>query len=335
MKKIFYFLYLVCFFSYSQDKKQVDYSGYHLDINKAETFYFGQKNIDSSLFYYDKVFKNFDFIFVKDIVNAAQISVFSNKPYQKYIELGFLHGLKLNHLNNYPLFKKDLSKLLKDKKLLNTYVLNRKKYLAKLDFKYLDWVYKLAIKDQKDKYNKDLTFKNCNLLMDSVFKKGFPGDKIIGISDSAIFKEIGKPHLNFYQQTKKDKNLKYMISDDISLSNCKVDVLLFHVKCSYQLYKDQFLKEIKLGNIHPREVAFLHDNTYDSLDSLPFYCDKIKIKGAYLVWDYPEIRKKTTTEITNQMREKLFIVSLKVDEIKEEFQKLHGFRLFSGFYGCR
>ena len=37
----------------------------------------------SSLFYYDKAFKEYDFIFVKDLINASQIAVYSNKPYQK------------------------------------------------------------------------------------------------------------------------------------------------------------------------------------------------------------------------------------------------------------
>lgn len=330
--KIRIIIYFLSILSYSQNK---DYREYHKLINKAEESFFINNKTDSTLIYYDSAFLSYDFIFVKDLVNAAQIAIFSKKPYRKYIELGFLQGLKLEHLKNYPLFKKDLESLLKDKKLQNTYIVNRKKYLTRIDFKYLDWVYKLAIKDQKDKFDKDLTFRNCNIMMDSVQVKGFPGDKIIGISDSTIFKEIGKSYLDLKQQTKKDKKLKHFVTNDNSLSNSQIDNLLFHVKCSYHLYKDELLKQVKLGNIHPREVAFFHDLTYENLDALPVYCDGTKIKGAYLVWDYPEIRKKTTRILTNTMREKLLIVSLEVDEKKDEFQKKYGFRLYSGYWGCR
>ena len=44
-------------------------------------------------------------------------------------------------------------------------------------------------------------------------KKGFPGDRLIGISDSTIFKEIGKPYLDLYPQRKTYKKLWYRSSE--------------------------------------------------------------------------------------------------------------------------
>ena len=177
-----------------------DYISYHKNINKAEVLFFMERKTDSALFYYEKVFKDYDFIFVKDLVNAAQIAVYSKKPYRKYIEQGFEQGLKLSHLDKFKLFDSILPILNKDKNLLKIYNIKRKEYIKKIDFKYLDWIYKMAIKDQQNKHEKvkinmakynDVLLPFTDRLMDSIVKKGFPGDRLLGIGDSKIFKEIG------------------------------------------------------------------------------------------------------------------------------------------------
>jgi len=114
MKFYHYLIYVISFKSFSQ---KINYLDYHVSINKAEELFFMEKKTDSSLFYYEKAFTEFDFIFVKDLINASQIAAFTNKPYQKYIIRGFDYGLKLSHLENYPLFKNDLFKLKTNKKI--------------------------------------------------------------------------------------------------------------------------------------------------------------------------------------------------------------------------
>src|SRR6188472_4413618 len=102
-----YFFYLLLIVSFKSFSQKTNYIDYHITINKAEELFFLEQKTDSALFYYDKAFKEYDFIFVKDLVNAAQIAIFSNKPYQKYLERGFYYGLKPSHLDNFPLFNKE------------------------------------------------------------------------------------------------------------------------------------------------------------------------------------------------------------------------------------
>lgn len=334
MRPLLLFL-LLCSNCFSQ---QQDYVSYHISINKAEELFFMKNNADSALYHYDNVFKDYDFIFVKDLVNAAQIAIFSKKPYRKYLERGFEQGLKLIHLKNYPLFANIYPSLLKDRKLLTAYKENRKKYLSRINFDYLDKIYKMAIADQKSKSSKDyatLISKTTNKLEYLIREKGFPGDRIIGIADSTVFSEMGKPHLDLYEQRKTDLNLFYMTADEHILSPNWPQIMLVHNPCSYHLYKETLLAEMKKGNIHPRDIGLIHDNMYRFKDYFPGYCSGVSLKGVYRLNMFTDYSRLNNVKETNEMRKKLYIVSIEIDEKKREFEQKYGFRLFSGFWGCR
>ena len=63
MNKCALFLLFTFYGSFAQELKK-DYTDYHTEINKAETLFFMENKTDSALYYYDKVFKSYDFIFV-------------------------------------------------------------------------------------------------------------------------------------------------------------------------------------------------------------------------------------------------------------------------------
>lgn len=336
MKNYFFFLILsISIYSFSQ---KTNYLDYHISINKAEELFFIEQKTDSALFYYDKAFKEYDFIFVKDLVNAAQIAIFSNKPYQKYIEKGFFYGLKLSHLNNFPLFNDVLSDLKSQKKTLKKYKIARKVYLSKIDFKYLDEVYKLAIIDQKEKRKKNydsLIHNSTNKIIEITLKKGFPGEKTIGISDSLVFSEINTKNLDLFERIKNNPELSYMTSDEKSLSIKWPLILFIHNGCSYNLYENVFLNQIENGNMHPRDVALLYDNQYRYVNYFPNYCQNIKLNGVYRLNLFTDYINNTNIEETNLMRKKLHIVSTFVDEKKKEYETKYGFKMFTGFWNCR
>lgn len=335
MKYIIYFL-LITLNTLAQE---VNYIQYHKDINKAEEFFFLKNDVDSTLYYYDKVFNSYEFIFVKDLMNAAQIAIFSNKPYQKYIEQGFENGLKLSHLKKYPLFSKISLQLATDKKILKSYHEGRKKYISRIDFDYLDKIYKMAISDQQLKSNKnydDYVLKTTDKLIDFTKSKGFPGEKLIGVSDSTIFKEINKPHLDLYEQRKKDPNLFYMLSDEHILAQHWPIIMLVHNDCAYKLYHKTLLDEIKKGNIHPRDVGLIYDNMFRYIKSgNSSYCGIINYKGVYRLNMFTNYSKFKDVEQTNKMRASLYIVSTNVDEKKIDYEFDYGFRFFTGFWNCR
>lgn len=322
-----------------------DYTIYHKKINQAERLFFMKNKADSALAIYDDVFNSYNFIFVKDLVNAAQIAHYSNKPYKKYLKKGFEFGLKFAHLKNYPLFKDEWKGLEKDQKMQQAYAKNREKYLQKIDFDYLNRMYNLFIQDQldkrKDNYRKIIRVTLRNL-RDIIDRKGFPGDKIIGISDSTIFAEIGKPQLDLkYRAKKYGEKLWYVETRDKILSASQGFVLLVHYACPYGKLKSLLWEEMEKGNLHPRDIGMLYDNIYrytDNLATMPDYCDWPDYTyfrlNLFATSDYPELSKETISE-TNALRKSFFIVPLAVDKEKEEFEEKYGFVLFSGFWECR
>lgn len=334
MKKITLFLFAIQYSLslYSQDKP--DYFKYHEYINKAEIFFFKEKNNDSCFYYYDKAFKEFEFVFVKDIMNVAQIAYYLKKDYRKYLMKGFDYGLKLDHLRWIKLFEPDLKKLLVDKALNKEFKLRKEKYLEKIDLEYLNTIYDFAFQDQIDKLNpdprvyeskRDRAFEKIEKL---IREKGFPGEKLLGIQDSTVFKDSKSKYKDVKERAKKHK-LNYFTSDDQILSQDMIYAILIHNFCSYNTLKDIWIKEIKKGNIHPRDVALLHDNMYRSYEcSKPIIPYKINLFVNYN--KYSKLNDKINTQ-----RKKIFINDLEIDELKKEYEQKYGFKFFWGFWDCR
>jgi hypothetical protein len=317
---------------------QADYAEYHKAINKAETHFFMHGNTDSCFFYYEKAFE-YEFIFVKDLVNAAQIAVFTKKPYRKYLVRAFRFGLKPEHLKELKLFEPHYSKLIGDKNLQKVYASQRAKYLEKIDFEYLDWIYGKAVKDQlskgKKNYQSELILTSTNALRDSMMRRGFPGERIVGISDATIFADAKRAGKDLADRVKNHPALTYMAPDEIQLAQKWPMVMLVHNSCSYQLYANVLLAEMRKGNIHPRDIGLIYDNTFrTSLQQS--YCGKSNFKGAYRLNPFAMQRTATADpSLTDKMRDELFIVPLAVDAKKKEFEEKFGFRLFWGFWNCR
>ena len=111
------------------------YLEYHELINQAERYYFLNSNVDSSLAYYDKAFEQYSFIFLKDLVNAAQICVYERKlKFREYLLKGFKFGLQIKHLNHFPLLKTLTDDLFSDTSFMEQAILNRKIYLKNINY---------------------------------------------------------------------------------------------------------------------------------------------------------------------------------------------------------
>lgn len=344
---IFFFC-LITFVGYTQDNEAINtsnYIDYYQLINEAEIQYFIKGNEKEALKTFDKVFEAYDFIFLTDIMEVAQIAKFENKPYRKYLEMGFKFGLKLKHLENYPLFKNDLPGLLKDKELEADYVKSRKLYLSKINFDYLKWTYEVYLKDQKDKsiYNNyadylELLDRGLNQVKSKIEKNGFPGEKVIGVPDSIIFKEKGIWQLDLKEKAKRAKyDYRYKINThDADLSPALIIVYLIHHQCAFQKLEDVLIEEMKRGNIHPRSVAVLSDNdrTFRKSPSKQKGCRDKSQEAFFRIsefTEYPELTDENRKS-TNQLRKKFYVNSLEVDIEKLKFQKNNDFVLFTRFW---
>lgn len=312
---------------------QQNYNEYHSLINDAEIAFFEKQDVVTALHLYDSVFNKFkDFIFVKDLINASQIAYFSEHPYQKYLIQGFAHGLKFDHYKRIPMMEPLISQWKKDPDLLQNYQEQRQVYLSKIDFDLLDWTYDIGIKDQAAKNTKEYKHKKrdiYNALKLKINTRGFPGERSVGVADSTIFREVKHEKSDFNQRTQRSPLISdYFKSDDGTLTSKMGLLILIHNFESYVDLKDVWKKEISLGNIHPRDVALLHDNRYRG-----WHTEVIKVFGNNMFVSYD--RLKWLEEESDQLRKEWHIVPIKIDHIKQDFENKHGFKLFWGFWDCR
>lgn len=317
-----------------------NYEIYHHYINTAEELFFVENKPDSSLYYFKKAFSEFDFVFVKDPLNAAQIAYFCHKPFEEYLIKGFENGLKISHLASIKLFNPKYNELLNNKSLLDKYAICREKYVKKLDLNYLSYVYEKATNDQIDKIKKDyddILFMNMDDWLTRIRLKGFPSAKIIGIDDRTIFSEIGKPEKDFDQIKLKFGNaLSDFTPDERILSSDFIMIMLIHNQCSYQELKNIFGELIKKGEIHPREVGVIYDNQFRKLNSVNYRCQLLSpTEGVFYLNLFCRYNLLDCDEKqADSMRKKWFIVPLSVDKAKKEYEQKYGFRLFYGFWNC-
>jgi hypothetical protein len=323
--------------------QDINYYDYHDYINKAEQHYFIDNNVDSSLYYYQKAFAEFDYVFVKDPLIAAQVAFYNNKPFEEYLFKGFKVGLRIEHLSEIKLFEPIYDKLNLNETLQAEYRKRRKLYLESIDFSYRLQMSKMFIADQKDKHKNDyerIKFDKMGELLKLINSKGFPGAKIIGIDDNKMFSEIGKPEFeadSIFKKYGKDlKHLPYLSLDEETLSTKFIMVILFHNKCSYSELEKSIDNLIARGEVHPREIGIIYDNMFINNRNVKFQCKRPDQDSVVLrlnpFGNYAPVNN--IQEKVDSLRKSWHIVPLSVDMAKKYYEKEFGFKLSFGFWGC-
>ncbi len=342
MKKFTLLMYFFILVTITKGTNQTDctYIKYHTLINQAERCYFISKNIDSTFYYYNQAFKQYDYIFIKDLLNAAQISIFEHKKtYKQYLLLGFKYGLQFKHFKYFKLLQPIKTKLERDSSFVKKARLNRKQYINRIDFECLLKVYRIGIKDQIEKCKSDKIYKDFQIQTLKDIKAwinnyGFPSSKIIGINDRTIFSEIGMHQFDIDSlKTKYSNSLNYYSLNEKQLSQSTILTVLIHNFCSYSILESELYTAMLKGELHPREIGFIYDNSYRFNDPK---CKNPDIKnGVFLLNSFCPY-KKLNIDINkvNILRKKWHIVEVEVDNIKKEFEKLYGFKLFYGMWKC-
>ena len=82
-----------------QSKDKLDYMEYHKDILNAEK-YIINRNFNGAIVIYDQLFEDYDFEFIRDILIAAQLSLYEGNKDKCFqlISKSFLNGAELSIL---------------------------------------------------------------------------------------------------------------------------------------------------------------------------------------------------------------------------------------------
>lgn len=342
------FTIIILLMSISNSKGQIKncdttYLFYHDLINQAERWYFVLNNVDSSLAYYDRAFEKYNYVFLKDLMNAAQISVFEHRNNSReYLLKGFKYGLQMMHFDHFPLLKPHTNKFEDDTLFMKQAKLNREYYIRNINYEYLLKIYDIGIKDQLQKSHPDVKYaidkkNNLQKIKGWITKYGFPSSKILGIDDKNAFRNIEKPEFDIdNRKLKFTSKLDYYTTDDNSMSSTISIILLIHNQCAFLELQEILYAAMLRGEIHPREVGMLYDNMYRDINSRYYKCNYPDVQNGlfYLNLFCNYERFSIDKEKLNDIRAKWKIVEVEVDHKKKKFEEKYGFKLFYGFWKC-
>ena len=323
--------------------KDTTYLRYYELVNQAEHLFFIENEVDSALCRYDKAFEEYDYVFLKDLLNAAQISIFSQKAYKKYLSRGFGLGLTFEHLRQFSLINDFIPALKSDRDFMNSIANKRQSYVKSIDFESLLKIYDLGITDQIEKnkpadiYSK-FKLKSIEQIKLIIENKGFPGTKVLGIDSKTIFSEIDKPLYDIdLRKSKYSNKLSYYSTQDNSFASTMVFKVLIHNQCAFIELEDILYDAMLRGEIHPREIGLLYDNMFRNVNKQDYRCEQIPPvqNGVFRLNMFLKDKElNISNELTNEIRSKWHIVNLEVDKQKKRYEKEYGFKLFHGFWKC-
>lgn len=359
MKSILSFI----FFLFTTSIHAKDYSDYHKAINRAEELIFVNNKIDSGIHLYTSIFKEFDFVYAGDCLIALQIALYANneKAFLNFTEKAFQNGLmlrnfkKVHYIKHHSLYLKDTSKF------IQLYKSNRPHYLSRIDTAALKKIHALRAEDQLVKNNvrwpngqlesereykrryTPLIEKTIAELKKIAFEKGFPSDKIVGVDQADIMRELEltAPDMMEYWWRNKNRNesiiskSQFQSDEDYLYSYYCIPPIIHHSKV-YDIFDEKFyIQQIKLGNIHPKDVAVFHDNTYTNGLHTPDVPKGRCFFGCVLMAENKANDRKVKDSSINECRAKWFIAPIENDRAKWKFMQEHKMNYGWGWMGCR
>lgn len=268
-----------------------NYWQYHQWIAQAENAFFVDNNADSCLYYYDLAFDNFEFNYVNDLLNAAQISFYTSKNrfpyypkhnYEYYLHKGVKYGLRSKHLAFIPMWAE--SEVLKDFQVYENSEEGKQRhryYLHSISTDYLCQIYDLCIADQKMvlveyENSENNPYKDSLLVWDMKYqqlvqKYGFPGQKILGIDDNQLFDELGISCLDFKSKVFRDSAALTRIIGDRPLTSVMPNGDTIYIEFDHI---DTILYEMNTNRL----TQGLLESFYVHQDSMYAYIEKYAIE---------------------------------------------------------
>lgn len=347
-----------------------DYFKYHEGIIKAEEQIFVKQQYDEGLKTYADVFKKYDFVFAHDCVMAMQIALFRNneKLFLQFTTKAMQNGLTTKHLDSrvmtyfqtHPIYNK-----YKDS-IVSIYKRNRPHYLKRIDTVALGKMTQLYCNDQLEKnplksesWNNHKRYKpqiteTMNQLRKLIDERGYPSDRLIGIDDQSLLRELGTTRmtpLDYYKKYVGDPCCNISQSqfeqDENTLSSSMIFPVIMHyghvvggqdrLRCV--MYNDSFyLRQIKQGCIHPKDVAFLYDWGMNNGGSTAGTPNLEKGEKFFEIGIRPPGTKRQvniTDENINNLRKAFHIAPIEHDRIKLEFVRKNGMYIGFGWWTCR
>lgn len=354
-------------------QQDTNYWHYHELIYKAECALFDSNNVERCFQYYDQAFNNFEFNYLHDLVNAAQLAHYYHRDDMKYLKKAVGYGLRPIHLDNVSAWKNtDIqSRFLEFYQSEEGQAL-RQQYLSTINQEYLAWLYRFSLQEVKyrrspdpDKLYRGRFIQWDQQLLEKIEELGFPGARLVGIDDSLLYMELDNKDLDFNHLVQMSADSLCSTADttpfpmvfgtdtfwvqmvnptyscfDLNTGNPSQTlptIYLVHHSCplrSFAFIDDEIAK----GNLHPREFAYIIDlsrceNYYDASN-----CDCGKYANCYFrMGNGDQALWKflfMPEDETDALRKQYWIVPLRVERAKADLGEEHGYCFNWGMNNC-
>ncbi|MCG8573607.1 MAG: hypothetical protein MI810_01890 [Flavobacteriales bacterium] len=261
MKRYSYLL-IFCISLFSKFSFSQDYLHYFKEVARAEVDIL-DSNYSQAIKTYDELFRNYDFVFPKDALVAAQVAAFEKDAERciEFLKIGVKNGLPPSSIMRNPHFYRlSNSTDQNTPDWTETTFFDSLVYLNKqrINQQYRDTIIEMVKEDQYLR-DKNETFLNAVIfnhkLKPRLYKKwmaqahqqahtvleftkeyGFPSHKVIGTHRSEDYSKFGTNYSSSY-----------------------ATIILYHYDFAWQILKEELPEQLKKGNINPKQYALLRD----------------------------------------------------------------------------
>lgn len=302
-----YFL-LYFFFNFTLFSSAIkpDYSLYN-KLNSQAIVFALDSNYSESFLLFKECFEQYDYIFPRDLLIAAQVAILSGESTiaKEWILLSIRNGINPKRIKTIPLLKVSLKET-----SLDSIQINRLKYFETYNDPlrcFIDSLYytdqKYRDKDQaflsnrffvwrKGLRNKWDTFlKNSIYAIDSISKSNFPSERVIGIDTASLFVHSG-----------------HMYS------------MLYHYDSTFYMLQSNLVHNLKKGYIHIRDFVIIRDFYHKHLGDKLFYNTR---------WCKLDNYSKEEIILYNKRRDNINYFSIETEIKMKKAQNIYNY--FGGF----
>ncbi len=280
---------------------QEDYFDYHRSINSTEEL-IGQEKFADAVGGYDVIFKEYDYVFLKDLLIAAQVAYLSSdvEKTNEWLLRAVANGYECGCITVMPVFKEYVKtdgwiQIVSKSSGLHD------EYLASIDLG-LHYEFHHRYKQEQENKTTDRNFeivysnyKRIKSLMDSM---PFPSERLIGIDNDTIFPTVRGGSLT-----------------NCSAGNSKIIPTLLHYDNPItDIGLDKFVDAVKLGHLHPNQFASIYtfETNYVSRLNNNRSINKPDLPEYYFNFSFG--RKSNDFDRVDKDRSKFGISSLETDK---------------------
>ncbi len=303
-----------------------NYIDYHKGISKAEALMF-DSSFAESVKQFKTTFESFDFNYPRDCMIAAQVAstIKNDTDAFWFLKEGVRFGATIERIRIIPrLVRLQKSEMWND--FIESYDSLHQVYLSSLNWSYRELCYTYTIRDKINRDKDQAHFSNRLVVLKPKVRRKWLDDSKEAID--TIIKLIPKYGYPSYRTIGTMPVIDPFIEGSrLYLSSAFISVILYHYAPYEDIsqYSDVFLEEVKKGNLHARDYAFMMEFDNRRVNGTK------DIDSKYYIWwvatpKIDEIHPKE--EEINKRREELGIGSCRQERFRKNWQFKYNWEFF-------